>query len=163
MRGKGLPDGTELAQELARRVRYEGPMDLRKVAQYAVITGMESAFEEMLRGIVGVECAPNELHRLLAEMSETSGLSVTTNYDTLLERAMGDRPYDVVIHSPRTEWGVKYFGWLPHDRGWLLNEDHNPEWLTDDQLAKKDLRQRPVIFKMHGTFPSRRTRSGRIS
>src|ERR1039457_5073544 len=118
VRGKGLPDGTELALELARLVGYDGPMDLRKVAQYAEITGMESAFGEMLREIVGAECDPNELHNLLAEMSANANLSVTTNYDTLLERAMGTRPYDVVIPSPRKEWGVKYFGWLPHDRGW---------------------------------------------
>ena len=50
---------------------------------------------------------PNVLHRLLASVARRTPLAIiTTNYDDLIERALGDVPYDLfVVAVDRTSGG----------------------------------------------------------
>lgn len=154
-RGSELPNGTELAHELARRVGYKAKvrekLSLPKVAQYA-LKGDKHASEEdklkalrhILQELLVTPCKPNRLHNLLAGRSEKTHLFVTTNYDSLLERAMGDRKFDVIFHAPRNQRGPDYFGWLP-------SGESQAKFRTDIELARMDFTGKTVIFKMHGT------------
>lgn len=102
---------------------------LRLAEEFAAAFG-RTALDELVREVVpDAEFAPSELHRLLVELPWADVL--TTNYDTLLERAAeaahGQR-YTVVRTpaevpaSPRPRI-VKLHGSLPSTRPFILTEE----------------------------------------
>lgn len=160
--GRGLPLGSELARELARDLGYsgehrfcercgepigDGDLRLDKIAQHAKNAENEFVFRTRLRSILAEQGRPNDLHDLLAELWPRIRLVVTTNYDTLLESALHSRDerFHTVFHTPRNQAGANCFGFLEHG-------GERPQYFSDDQLARRDLSEAGIIFKMHGTM-----------
>jgi hypothetical protein len=106
-----LPSAAELGRYLARRVNFpedEASHELGKVADYFRIAAGRSRLRRRLRDIFGREYPYGPLHELLARVPAPL-LSVTTNYDDLLERALraAGRPFDLVIHpTDREDWAA---------------------------------------------------------
>ncbi|MGH3961860.1 MAG: SIR2 family NAD-dependent protein deacylase [Pseudonocardiaceae bacterium] len=156
-RGKYLPSGQELADEL---VRYLGDMkidgrDLARVSQYVVALEGQGPLENELHDVFGAAYPPTHLHSFLAQLSrrtreasEARGarecmLIVTTNYDDSLERAFTDEgePYELVTYIARG----KYRGWFRH----VTADGHVID--VPNEYADPRLDQRTVIAKIHGS------------
>jgi hypothetical protein len=152
-----LPSGTELASHLAERGRYPDPHDLNllRVSQYVGAARGEDELYLYLREVFGSDYRPTSLHRLLARVARAlsdAGLpqlvSVTTNYDDLLELALAEEglEYDVV-------WYEAKHNSTAHGR--FLHQ------APGDKKAKRIARpnkypglpvvlERPAILKLHG-------------
>ena len=149
------PRGAELSSMLARKAAFASvsadPQDvsnlLRVAAYYEQASGRDALREELHAALAG-PYRPGPLHQFLALMDGVR-LIVTTNYDTLLERAFRDRTraFDLVIYpkdSDETGSGILH---------WPNGAD-SPNTLSPDDL-RVDLTTTTVIFKMHGTIDDR--------
>jgi hypothetical protein len=154
-RGRYLPSGQELADELAQ---YLGSAmidgyDLARVSQYVAALEGEGSLYDELHGIFNADYPPTLLHRFLAQLSRRTReakdvrecmLIVTTNYDDLLERAFiaEGEPYELVTYIAEGR-----------DRG-LFRHTTADGKSTVIQLPNEcvDVRldQRTVIAKVHG-------------
>jgi hypothetical protein len=149
------PRGAELSRLLAEKAEFgavcpdpQDSADLLKVSAYYEQASGRDALRDELHGVLGGPFAPGALHDLLAGVDGLR-LIVTTNYDTLLERAFDarKRPYDLVVYpkdSDQTGSEILY---------WAHGADA-PEAHPPDELPL-DLEQRTVIFKMHGSIDDR--------
>jgi len=110
-----LPSGSELAEVLAKYVKYPEAdvLDLARVSQYvAAQLGADGLYDE-LHKIFDADYPPTRLHSFLARLArhvrkaKTSEcmLLVTTNYDDALERAFRDEdePYDLITYINEVE------------------------------------------------------------
>ena len=149
------PRGAELSSLLARKAVFASisadPLDhgdLLKVAAYYEQASGREALRDELHAVLARPYRPGPLHALLAA-TEGLRLIVTTNYDTLLERAFRDanRPFDLVIYpkdSDETGAGILH---------WAAGAE-SPGTISPEEL-QVDLEQTTVIFKMHGTIDDR--------
>jgi hypothetical protein len=139
-----LPRGAELAAHLANASQFPGePSDLLAVAQYCDEAVGRSALKRELYAIFGSADFPlGSLHRYLATI-EAPLVIVTTNYDDLIERALGKRPYHLVVHATDAEFGQQILWQRP---GEPEAELVSPKNLDIDTSAET------VVYKMHGTF-----------
>ena len=137
-----LPIATELAAFLAQKTKFphDEPHDLAKVAQYYSIVGGRGRLHEELHQIFDRNYPLTSLHTYLANVSAPL-LIVTTNYDDLIERAFGDRPYDVVIHTTDPALGDRLL--------WFRHGGMKPVEISSNKLDI-DLSTVTVIYKMHG-------------
>ena len=72
-----------------------------------------------------------------------TGIIITTNYDNLVERAFGDRPFDLVVHA------------IDQDKVLLLRHgEAEPVYVTPAKLDV-DGSERPLVYKMRGTADER--------
>jgi hypothetical protein len=167
--GSNLPNGAELAEWLAKKLKCEvdDTADLLRVSQYAGVTRGRGPLYKHLRELFNHDDYPiPSLHRFLAGLparTEQKGLPrrhqliVTTNYDDLLERALQEahEPYDV----------VRYLAAGP-DQGRFVHEpsDADGNSAGDDSAhvirtpRKYDgisLDRRTVVLKIHGGFDRR--------
>ena len=155
-RGKYLPSGRELADELARHlgdVTIDGH-DLARVSQYVASLEGEGPLEEELHDVFDADYPPNHLHRFLARLSrrirEAEGarecmLIVTTNYDDSLERAFTEEgePYEIVTYIARGK-----------DRGrfrHITADGASNVIRVPNEYVDLRLHQRTVIAKIHGS------------
>ena len=110
--GRFLPNGSELAHALAEKGRYPSAddSDLLRVSQYIGAVRGEKDLYRYLRTIFDVDYPPNSLHRFLAripaylrERGAPQLLTITTNYDDLLERALDEQgeAYDLVWYEAK--------------------------------------------------------------
>ena len=150
------PRGAELSSWLASRVEYpsdsghpEDVRDLLKVAAYYEEATGREALRDEIHGVLARDYRPGPLHRWLAAIDGLK-LIVTTNYDTLLERAFRDakRAFDLVIYQDGEETGSGILHWP--------NGADSPVTLSAEDL-QVDLATTTVIFKMHGTVDDRAT------
>jgi len=84
----GLPSGSELAQNLAHDCQYPGDdtSDFLRVAQYYETTIDRHQVKKLLdKKLSPPNVQPGEIHRILANWPIE--VVLTTNYDTLMERA----------------------------------------------------------------------------
>jgi hypothetical protein len=155
-KGKFLPSGQELAEELARRFRYpfadgEQP-DLLRIAQYASVARDMGTLYFRLRELFDADYPPTSVHEFFARLPallEAKGyprhnlLIVTTNYDDALERAFRKHgePYDLVWYMADGETRGMYWQW-PHDG--------TPEPILDPATCTLSTDERTVILKIHG-------------
>ena len=151
------PRGAELSRLLAQKAAFasvsadpQDQTDLLKVSAYYEQSSGRDALRDELHGVLARPFAPGPLHQMLAS---TSGLHliVTTNYDTLLERAFAEvsRPFDLVVYPKDSDQtGSAILHW-PAGAA-------EPRTLSPDDL-QLDLEQTTVIFKMHGTIDDRST------
>ena len=153
-RGKCLPSGQELADELAQHlgnVKIDS-RDLARVSQYFTVLAGEGPLGEELHEVFDADCPPTPLHHLLVRLArdvrETSRecmLIVTTNYDNSLERAFTEEkePYELVTYIA-----------LGADRGLFRHITASGEATTIRKPNKYDkirLNERTVIAKIHGS------------
>jgi hypothetical protein len=153
-RGRCLPSGQELADELAQRlgnVKIDS-RDLARVSQYFTVLAGEGPLEEALHEVFDADCPPTPLHHLLARLArgvrETSRecmLIVTTNYDNSLERAFTEEeePYELVTYIT-----------LGTDHGRFRHITASGEATTirrPNKYGNLRLNQRTVIAKIHGS------------
>jgi hypothetical protein len=143
------PSCLELSRFLAYKagmVESEDCEDLARVASYYVeVSPDENSLKEELRKIFSGASEPGKVHRLLADLPK-SMLIVTTNYDTLTEKAFLDRerPHDVVVHSTD-----------PRNRGSVLVRKYGHD--ACKEVPIKDLgelvnpKSTTVIYKIHGS------------
>jgi SIR2-like domain len=134
-----LPKTAELADYLERLSGYPstGPDDLTQIAQYMDGVTGRGGLDDALRSVFSKVYTPRSVHHYLAEF--TNLLIVTTNYDTLLEQAFGDKPHHVLVYNAGA----------PN----LLLWEHGasaPRRLTGLEESFPGLGQIPIIFKMHG-------------
>jgi hypothetical protein len=153
-RGRYLPSGQELADELALHIGNVtiDSRDLARVSQYVAALEGEGPLYEELHDVFDASYPPTHFHRFLARLSrrirevkETECiLIVTTNYDDSLERAFIEEgePYELVTYIAQGK-----------DRGLFRHVTADGE-LTVIRVPNKyaDLRldQRTVIAKIHG-------------
>jgi hypothetical protein len=160
-RGRHLPSGQELADELAqhaRNVKINGRSvqlhgrDLARVSQYVAALVGEGPLKETLHDIFDADYPPTPFHRFLARLSRgireakkaECMLIMTTNYDNSLERAFAD---ESELHEL-----VTYIA-EGRDRGLFrhITADGEPSVIRRPKKYDLRLNQRPVIAKIHGT------------
>ncbi len=153
--GDYLPSGSELADELAKGVRYPlTDLDLPRVSQYFDAKLGERGLYKSLHTLFDANYPPSSLHHLLAslppllrERGSPQLLILTTNYDDALERACAERgeEYDLVWYEAK-RGGV---------RGTFLHRPPGGEPVVIERpneyadLAPQD---RMVILKLHGAI-----------
>jgi len=149
-----FPDGSELAGYLAQTFEFEDHRsDLLRVSQYVVLRAGADPLYEELHDIFSCACAPNDVHRFLAEIPElmrvqglppSYQLVVTTNYDSSLETAFHDAGEEVDLFYYRSEKDRRGRFWHRHPDGTDEPVDnpneHEPELLE----------HRTAILKIHG-------------
>ena len=142
-----FPRSDELAEWLAEKSQFpERPAaDLAKVASYFQVRGERDLLREYLARIFRSQCAGSAIHDLLADI-RTPMLIVTTNYDTLVERAFQarGRPYHLVTYPDpeNPENAASVLWWKPNAT--------DPIAYQPSQLPLS-VETETIIFKMHGT------------
>jgi hypothetical protein len=162
-----LPSGRELAAYLANEFHYPGSekcgiegcsqptveLDLAKVSQYGATVLERGPLYDELRDVFTRKSSPTSVHRFLAEfppstterVSDRHLLIISTNYDDLMEQALGEENFDLVFYDPNTK---------PRPMFW-----HKPP--APDELRPIDsphdydyvfFEHRPVVLKIHGTI-----------
>jgi SIR2-like domain len=154
--GETLPNGTELAEYLAKRFGYPqgSNLDLARVAQFAY-SKQSGPLYAALGEIFREHYKPTALHRLFARVHPDIRLMVTTNYDDLMERALDEaneaipaggakRPYDIVWYEAEGQYRGRFI-----HRPW--NETPRPIE-TPNAYHGFELAKRPVVLKIHGAI-----------
>lgn len=147
-----LPSGSELAAFLAEGAAYppgETPPDLTVAASFYEAFKTRSVLRDRLRETLLPETIDTipipTLYRVFAEI-DTPMLIVSSNYDTLLERAFqaAGRPYDLVVYpTDKKELANSVLHWR---HGAAQPETPAPN------LLDVDLATTTVIFKVHGSL-----------
>jgi hypothetical protein len=161
-----IPSASQLTEFLAHIAQFpieELPQsDLAAVSAYAERKGGRPILRSVLRralgplpnknapGLPGLpRGVPGPIHGLLAK-EENIQLIITTNYDTLIERAFDEakRKYDVIVYPAESS---------DFQNGALVQLPGEP--LKKVDLTKKQLKDfsDTVIFKMHGSLAPMRT------
>lgn len=148
-----LPSGSDLARSLAKGARFPSSdeadvTDLSKVSSYYVDVSSRGSLRRELRSVFADEQKKycyNDLHRFLAQIADNM-MVVTTNYDTLLERAFIDakKPYDLVVYPADNEEYANAIFWWRHEAA-------EPDLLRPQDIDIGALGKTNVIFKMHGS------------
>jgi hypothetical protein len=115
-----LPKGWELAEYLAERFHYPvsqanltgcpdptSHLDLARVSQYAATLLDEGPLYDELRTVFRPKFSPTTVHTFLAglraaqaeRIEDSHPLLVTTNYDDLIEQALGADNFDLVFYD----------------------------------------------------------------
>ncbi len=165
---KYLPSGFELARHLASTFHYpaqpcpfagkgcprpEPELDLLRVSQFGATLLESGPLYEELHTLFGRDFPPTSAHNFLASLPSPLApqsrpedrhlLIVTTNYDDLMERALGDGNYDLVFYVPDDEPRARFWHRPP---GQAAVPIENP-----NEYPHIFFEQRPVVLKIHGT------------
>jgi len=157
--GHTLPNGRELADLLARKfVSDVTDRDLVRVSQAAVLRrGTDPVFKQLRRVFAG-DYEPTSVHRFLAGLpalrrrrglDPSPQLILTTNYDTMLERAFTEagEPFEVLY----------YLGEEGHDarrHGKFMHVDvHGTSRIVDapNRYVDATIADSTMIVKIHGS------------
>jgi hypothetical protein len=153
-RGRYLPSGQELADELAQHIGNVtiDSRDLARVSQYVAALEGEGPLYEELHDVFDASYPSTHFHRFLARLSRRIReakeaecmLIVTTNYDDSLERAFTEEgePYELVTYIAQGK-----------DRGLFrhITAYSEPTVIrVPNKYADLRLDQRTVIAKIHG-------------
>jgi SIR2-like domain len=151
-----LPSGAELAAYLAARGRYPEPDDhnLVRISQYLEAARGEDELYLYLREIFKSGCPPTSLHRLLAtvarHLADSGGphlVSITTNYDDLLEQALTEEglDFDVVWYEAKTHSQERghFRHRAPGKRPVAISRPNKYKALPIEL-------ERPAVLKLHG-------------
>jgi len=151
-----LPSGSELADYLAQRGRYPDSREhnLLRVSQYVDAAQGEDELYVYLREVFGSEYRPTSLHRLLArtarllaETNQPQLMTVTTNYDDLLEVALAEEglDFDVVWYEAKHN-AAAHGRFLHRAPGKKPKSFARPNKYAGIPIAL----ERPAILKLHG-------------
>jgi hypothetical protein len=153
-----LPRGAELSCLLAREAGFaamsEDPRDQEDLLRVAAYFEQQSGRPELVRllhKVLAKQYRPGALQEFLASLTGLR-LIVTTNYDTLLERAFqaAGQPFDLVVYPKDSDEAGNTILW------WRSGED-KPTAIPYVELEAMqiDLAATRVIYKMHGTVDER--------
>jgi SIR2-like domain len=133
-------------------------LDLAKVAQFVVTMEDEKKLYTMLRPVFSRAYAPTASHRHLASLAAALGkrqgkerypLIVTSNYDDLMEKALGEHtPFDLVFYEAYGENKGSFFHRKP-DSTRVTKLSPRSKYLFFDSC--------PLVLKIHGNAASDRT------
>ena len=159
--GRNLPNGSELSQWLVEEYDLkpdpDNPSkesayatldhtDLLKVSQYADLTSGERSLYNKLSEVFLPDYPIPSLHRFLAKHTPHPQLIVSTNYDDLMERALGEAnvEYDLVRYLANGRDAGKFVHRTPDGEETVIDRPNtyvaaNPE-------------ERTVVLKIHGTI-----------
>jgi hypothetical protein len=159
---RAFPGGQELAREMAERllgrtVRDDEPLDLKQIAQEVIWKdkGSRNRLNEyLLKVFDDPNITPLRAHKALANLECNV---ITTNYDTLIERAFRQakkRCGTVVRENDLTRMRdvnvVKVHGCVTDVDNIVVAEEDYYRWLTSDSEMKTLVRQwflqRPIVF-----------------
>lgn len=160
-----LPHGGELAEHLARIFGYGGgERDLARVSQYAaVIAGTGPLYDE-LHAVFDTDVPPTSLHRFFAALPAAlaakgyprsadplrrRAVTVTTNYDDLLDRAFSTvgQPFHFVWYMADGDRRGTFFHRTPAGETVRIDAPNEYRGLLADQA--------PIILKIHGALDRR--------
>ncbi len=144
-----LPSAAELSLALAKTTSYPSEdlrerSDLAKVASYFAEISGRPLLRKQLRKHLSVQASPGALHEYLAALPGHR-LVITTNYDTLLERALtaSGKPFHLVVHPiERDDMRGSVLWWEPGAAA--------PKAVPTNELDI-DLAASTVVYKMHGS------------
>ena len=153
---KYLPSSDELSRRLAESAHLGVPAaheHLTEIATYYEAKEGRLKLRSRLEELFGPEASEQAsiplLYTLLAKIRRPQ-LIITTNYDTLLERAFLEQgtPYDLVVYpaSDLKELANAVL-WWPHSK----RQTRKPEQQSPQEL-KVNPKTTTVIFKMHGSI-----------
>jgi hypothetical protein len=158
-----MPAAEELARALARRFRLPpDPPDLARVAQHITLTRGPAELHRALRQfLLRDECEPTPVDRFLARVprilrqrgEERFQLIITTNYDTVLERAFNEvhEPFDLAVFMATGEHRGRFLHvpwWDVHGRE--PRPITVPNEYVDLPIDDDGELERTVIVKIHG-------------
>jgi hypothetical protein len=150
------PSGSELTQHLAKLANLKEISDNKDLARVASYFAEMSSEPDDLRleldDIFSRAINPGTVHELLAELPQPM-LVVTTNYDTLTEKAFRDKKldFDVVVHNTIRNNMRSVLVW-EYKEGEPVTNKKKPDRMSNTELLKRvDLTKRTVIYKMHGS------------
>jgi len=163
-----LPSGRELAVYLTEKfdypatqicpkchhTDYQPDLDLARVSQYAVTLVKDGPLYDALAPVFHRSFQPTCVHRFLSALSAPQAerpqdkypLIVTTNYDTLIEGALGEGNYDLVFYNSKCkacEPGPRFWHKAPGQPAQRIE--------SANDYAYHFFERRPVILKIHGT------------
>ncbi|MCK4314631.1 MAG: SIR2 family protein [Anaerolineae bacterium] len=153
-RGKYLPSGGELAEELAKHFKYQegDKKDLLRVSQYVAVIRGTGPLYKRLYDVFAAKYPTTPLHRFLAILPALLRkkdyppyqLIVTTNYDDVLECAFeaAGEPFDLVCYVAEGRQRGKFRHQPPEGEARLIEKPNEYHDLSLDQ--------RSVILKIHG-------------
>jgi hypothetical protein len=149
------PSASTLAAKLAQVFGLVDPdlsgeiHDLAKVTSYGDVTKARPSLRFVLREELGKDLTVGSIHQVTADLAENLRLIVTTNYDLLLEKAMGKRPFHLVVQGVASDDppGERILWWPP---GVLTTKP--PEKLFARELKlDPESADAPIIYKLHGS------------
>jgi hypothetical protein len=175
-----LPSGGELAEYLAKKFKYPSApagctvagcttLDLARVSQYGVTMEDEGPLYDYLAGAFEGVYSPTLVHTFLAELppaktkapEDSRPLFVTTNYDDLLERAIGEGNFDLVYFDPAMPIDPR-FPQLTRPGFW--HQEAGGELKAIESASDYPypfFENRAAVLKIHGTLgPASGRRSG---
>ncbi len=160
-----LPNGSELADYLADGFDYPvrltglhgcpdptAHLDLARVSQFGVTMLDQGPLYDKLHSIF-VPCAkPTPVHNFLAYLAAKEVgskerpklLIVTTNYDDLMEQALGDGNFDLVFYDADAKDRPVFLHKAP-------SEKEATKILEPNRYDYEFFTERPVVLKIHGT------------
>jgi SIR2-like domain len=146
-----LPSGSELAAMLADYAEFPSNDtrergDLSKVSSYLVDAVNRQALRTKLHSVFASGPPPvPPLHRLLAALANNL-MIITTNYDTLLERAFTEagKAFDVVVYPADNKEFANGVLWWAHG----VDE---PRKVKSNEIDSDELGRTNLIYKMHGS------------
>ena len=152
------PRGAELSCLLAREANFQDvsadPRDREDLLKAAAYFEQQSGREELrfrLHQVLSRPHPPGRLHHYLASVASLR-LIVTTNYDTLIERAFvaAGQPFDLVVHPKDSDEGGNSILWRRAG-------ESAPTTILYDELENMqiDFQTARVIYKMHGSVDDR--------
>ncbi len=148
------PRGSELSALLAEEANFQDvstdPRDREDLLKAAAYFEQQSGRDELrlrLHHLLSRPFPPGRLHRYLASLKALR-LIVTTNYDTLIERAFAaaGEPFDLVVQPKESdETGSSVL--------WRRAGESEAKCVLFDDLERTpiDLQTTRVIYKMHGS------------
>lgn len=154
-----VPSNRELKEILARACDFPAAefeaSDIAEVASFYVHRLGRAALDETLEQTLGrPDYEPSATHRLFADWARAGPLLVlTTNYDTLMERAFDEAqvPYDVLAYVTAQERRGAMLAYVPHGSS-------SPVLST---LAEVPLaNDRNLIVRLHGPATGKDYRTG---
>jgi SIR2-like domain len=152
-----LPSGRELAGHLAKRGRYpeRDDFDLLRVSQYVDNARGQDELYLYLHEVFDTDVEATTLHaflarvaRIFAETGRPQLLTVTTNYDDLMEKALAAEglEYDVVWYEAKQNSADhrKFLHRAPGTPPKVIARPNKYTGLPIDRL------ERPAVLKLHG-------------
>jgi hypothetical protein len=141
------------AEMESRCLRPDPDLDLLRVSQFGATMLEAGPIYDELHALFGRDVPPTSAHRFLASLpppdpklcrpEDRHLLIVTTNYDDLMECALGEGNYDLVFYVPDEQPRPRFWRRTPGEPVVPIENPNAHPYVFFEQ--------RPVVLKIHGT------------